>query len=174
MSPYNVSIRSSILRESVMYFWWTNHNWRCYVSIWFSLPITTLGVLHTKRSLLLQGSKIHTPTLSTKHSLLPDFICHIIREIYFLKMLDGVWCISLHSNFVCRSKCLYFMPRSVKLISMLTNTITHFNLIHIQSFDNSAQNTIIHVAEHSDKNIGSSKSLTALIEYLQTILQKSR
>ena len=56
------------------------------------------------------------------------------------------------------------MRGSVKIINMLTYTITHFNLVHIQSFDNSMQNAIIHVIEHSDKNIGSSKSLTALIE----------
>jgi hypothetical protein len=64
------------------------------------------------------------------------------------------------------------MPGSVKIIIMLTYTITHFNLAHIQSFDNSAQNAIIHVTEYSDKNTGSSKNLTALIEYLQSILQK--
>lgn len=138
MPPYYVSIRSSLLRESVMYFWWTKHNWSCYVCIWFSLPIITVTVLHTKLTLLLQGSNIHIPSFSTQHSRLPYFICHIIREIYFLKMLDGVWCISLHSNLVCRSKYLYFMPGSVKIINMLTYTITHFNLVHIHSFDNSA------------------------------------
>jgi len=50
------------------------------------------------------------------------------------------------------------MPGSVKIINMLTYTISHFNPVHIQSFDNSAQNAIIHVAEQSDKNIGSSVS----------------
>jgi hypothetical protein len=63
------------------------------------------------------------------------------------------------------------MPGSVKMINMLTYTITHFNLVHIQSYDNSAQNATIHVAEHSDKNTGISKILTALIAYLQSILQ---
>jgi len=43
------------------------------------------------------------------------------------------------------------MPGSVKMINMLTYTITHFNLVHIQLYNNSAQNATIHVAEHSDK-----------------------
>jgi len=64
------------------------------------------------------------------------------------------------------------MPGSAKIISMFTYAITHFNLVHILLFDNSVQNATIHVVEHSDKNIGSSKSLTAIAEYLQTILQK--
>jgi len=63
------------------------------------------------------------------------------------------------------------MPGSVKMINILTYTITHFNLVHIQSYNNSAQNATIHVAEHSDKNTSSSESLTSLIEYLQSILQ---
>lgn len=65
------------------------------------------------------------------------------------------------------------MPGPGKIINMLTHTITHFTLVHILQLDNSVQSSSINVAEQSDKYIGSSKSITALIEYLQTILQKS-
>lgn len=64
------------------------------------------------------------------------------------------------------------MLGSAKIINMLTYKITHFDLVHIQSFDNLVQTTIIHVAGHSDKHTGSSKSHVALTEYLKTILQK--
>lgn len=52
------------------------------------------------------------------------------------------------------------------MLSMLTDK-TYFNLVHIQSFNSLVQNVTIHVAQHTDKNTGSSKSFIAVTEYLQ-------
>ena len=58
------------------------------------------------------------------------------------------------------------MPGPAKMLSMLTDK-TYFNLVHIQSFNSLVQNVTIHVARHSDKHTGSSKSFIAVTEYLQ-------
>jgi hypothetical protein len=58
---------------------------------------------------------LHIFSLPMQYNLLPNFICHIIRKIYFLKVLDGIRCISFHSNLVCRSECFYFLSGPAKI-----------------------------------------------------------
>jgi hypothetical protein len=73
---------------------------------------------------------LHISSFHIQHNLLPNFICHVIREIYFLKVLDGVRCISLHNNLVCRSECFYFLFGPAKIP---TSSVTHFNQVNIMS-----------------------------------------
>jgi hypothetical protein len=63
-------------------------------------------------------------SLPMQYNLLPNFIYHIIREIYFLEVLDGIRCISFHSNLMCRSECFYFMSGPAKIpINSVTSLI---------------------------------------------------
>lgn len=78
----------------------------------------------TALSITMAVITLHIFSLPMQHNLLPNFICHIIRKIYFLKVLDGVRCISLHSNLVCRSERFYFMPGPAK-ISINYTTYNH-------------------------------------------------
>lgn len=77
----------------------------------------------TTLSNIMAVTTLYIFSLPMQHNLLPNFIYHIIREIYFLKVLDGIRCISFHSNLVCRSERFYFMsgPARIQINSVTYN-----------------------------------------------------